>query len=127
MMRYSYLLAFIFSINIAADSILSSPSLKLNSSDQRVIEFRVKGNKISDDDIFLKEYKSDEAINEDYISYTLLEDFSTYQSFSIILENSYNEDYFSFKLVIEDELAKDIFIFFRLNCDRNFVQLLKVS
>jgi len=43
MMRYSYLLAFIFSINIAADSILSSPSLKLNSSDQRVIEFRVKG------------------------------------------------------------------------------------
>ena len=111
MMRYSYLLAFIFSINIAADSILSSPSLKLNSSDQRVIEFRVKGNKISDDDIFLKEYKSDEPINEDYISYTLLEDFSTYQSFSIILENSYNEDYFSFKLVIEDELAKDIFIF----------------
>lgn len=111
MMRYSYLLAFIFSINIAADPILSSPSLKLNSSDQRVIEFRVKGNKISDDDIFLKEYKSDEPINEDYISYTLLEDFSTYQSFSIILENSYNEDYFSFKLVIEDELAKDIFIF----------------
>ena len=108
MMRYGYLLAFVFSINIAADPILSSPSLKLNSSDQRVIEFRVKGNKISDDDIFLKEYKSDEPINEDYISYTLLEDFSTYQSFSIILENSYNEDYFSFKLVIEDELAKDI-------------------
>ena len=111
MMRYGYLLVFIFSLNIAADPILSSPSLKLNSSDQRVIEFRVKGNKISDDDIFLKEYKSDEPINEDYISYTLLEDFSTYQSFSIILENSYNEDYFSFKLVIEDELAKDIFIF----------------
>ena len=110
-MRYSYLLAFIFSINIAADPILSSPSLKLNSSDQRVIEFRVKGNKISDDDIFLKEYKSDEPINKDYISYTLLEDFSTYQSFSIILENSYNEDYFSFKLVIKDKLAKDIFIF----------------
>jgi FimV-like protein len=110
-MRYSYLLAFIFSINIAADPILSSPSLKLNSSDQRVIEFRVKGNKISDDDIFLKEYKSDEPINENLISYTLLENFSTYQSFSIILENSYNEDYFSFKLVIEDEIEKDIFIF----------------
>ena len=111
MMRYSYLLAFIFSINIAADPILSSPLLKLNSSDQRVIEFRVKGNKISDDDVVLKEYKSDELINEDYISYTLLEDFSTYQSFSIILESSYNEDYFSFKLVIKDKLAKDIFIF----------------
>ena len=111
MMRYRYLLAFIFSLNIAAESILSSPSLKLNSSDQRVIEFRVKGNKISDDDVVLKEYKSDELINEDYISYTLLEDFSTYQSFSIILESSYNEDYFSFKLVIKDKLAKDIFIF----------------
>lgn len=122
MMRYGYLLAFIFSINIAADPVLSSPSLKLNSSDQRVIEFRVKGNKISDDDILLKEYKSDEPINEDNISYTLLEDFNTHQSFSIVLENSYNEDYFSFKLVIKDELAKDIFIFLPSKIKNNINQ-----
>jgi len=110
-MKYRFLLTFIFSINIIGDTLLSSPSLKLNSNDQRVVSFRIQGSSIKDDDIFLQEYKSDELLKQDDISYTLLEDFSSYQTFSIVLENSYNEDYFSFKLVIKDEIAKDIFIF----------------
>ena len=110
-MKYRFLLTFIFSINIIGDTLLSSPSLKLNSNDQRVVTFRIQGSSIKDDDIFLQEYKSDELLKQDDISYTLLEDFSSYQTFSIVLENSYNEDYFSFKLVIKDEIAKDIFIF----------------
>ena len=110
-MKYRFLLTFIFSINIIGDNLLSSPSLKLNSNDQRVITFRIQGSSIKDDDIFLQEYKSDELLKQDDISYILLEDFSSYQTFSIVLENSYNEDYFSFKLVIKDEIAKDIFIF----------------
>lgn len=110
-MKFRFLLTFIFSINIIGDTLLSSPSLKLNSNDQRVVSFRIQGSSIKDDDIFLQEYKSDELLKQDDISYTLLEDFSSYQTFSIVLENSYNEDYFSFKLVIKDEIAKDIFIF----------------
>ena len=110
-MKFRFLLTFIFSINIIGDTLLSSPSLKLNSNDQRVVTFRIQGSSIKDDDIFLHEYKSDELLKQDDISYTLLEDFSSYQTFSIVLENSYNEDYFSFKLVIKDEIAKDIFIF----------------
>ena len=110
-MKYRFLLTFIFSINIIGDTLLSSPSLKLNSNDQRVVTFRIQGSSIKDDDIFLQEYKSDELLKQDDISYTLLEDFSSYQTFSIVLENSYNEDYFSFKLVIKDKIAKDIFIF----------------
>ena len=110
-MKYRFLLTFIFSINIIGDTLLSSPSLKLNSNDQRVVTFRIQGSSIKDDDIFLQEYKSDELLKQDDISYTLLEDFSSYQTFSIVLENSYSEDYFSFKLVIKDEIAKDIFIF----------------
>ena len=110
-MKFRFLLTFIFSINIIGDTLLSSPSLKLNSNDQMVVTFRIQGSSIKDDDIFLQEYKSDELLKQDDISYTLLEDFSSYQTFSIVLENSYNEDYFSFKLVIKDEIAKDIFIF----------------
>ena len=123
MMQLRLLIIFIFSINLIADSLLSSPSLKLNSNDQRVIAFRIKGNNISDNDIFLKEYKSDELLNQDYISYTLLEDFPSYQSFSIVLDNSYSEDYFSFKLVIKDELAKDIFIFLPSKVQNNAKQI----
>jgi FimV-like protein len=123
MMQLRLLIIFIFSINLIAESLLSSPSLKLNSNDQRVIAFRIKGNNISDNDILLKEYKSDELLNLDYISYTLLEDFPNYQSFSIVLDNSYSEDYFSFKLVIKDELAKDIFIFLPSKVQNNAKQI----
>ena len=123
MMQLRLLIIFIFSINLIADSLLSSPSLKLNSNDQRVVVFRIKGNNISDNDILLKEYKSDELLNQDYISYTLLEDFPSYQSFSIVLDNSYSEDYFSFKLVIKDELAKDIFIFLPSKVQNNAKQI----
>jgi len=123
MMQLRLLIIFIFSINLIAESLLSSPSLKLNSNDQRVIAFRIKGNNISDNDILLKEYKSDELLNLDYISYTLLEDFPSYQSFSIVLDNSYSEDYFSFKLVIKDELAKDIFIFLPSKVQNNAKQI----
>jgi len=123
MMQLRLLIIFIFSINLIADSLLSSPSLKLNSNDQRVVAFRIKGNNISDNDILLKEYKSDELLNLDYISYTLLEDFPNYQSFSIVLDNSYSEDYFSFKLVIKDELAKDIFIFLPSKVQNNAKQI----
>ena len=59
----------------------------------------------------LKEYKSDEPLNQTYIAYTLLEDFSNYKTYSIVLSNSYDANYFNFKLVIKNELAKDIFIF----------------
>ena len=41
----------------------------------------------------------------------MLEDFSNYKTYSIVLSNSYDANYFSFKLVIKNELAKDIFIF----------------
>ena len=59
----------------------------------------------------LKEYKSDEPLNQTYVAYTLLEDFSNYKTYSIVLSNSYDANYFNFKLVIKNELAKDIFIF----------------
>ncbi len=111
MMKYVISLVALFAMNLAADISLSSPQLKLNLSGERVVEFKIQGKTLKDQDIVLKEYKSDEPLNEDNISYKLLEDFSTYNLFSIILDNKYEGDYFSFKLSIENEIAKDIFIF----------------
>ncbi len=111
MLKYAISLLALFAINLAADISLSSPQLKLNPSGERVVEFKIQGQTLNDKDIVLKEYKSDEPLNEDNISYTLLEDFSTYNLFSIILDNKYEGNYFSFKLSIKNEIAKDIFIF----------------
>ena len=101
----------IISLNNFADIRLSSPQIKLNSQDQRVIEIKIQDWDIKDGDIFLNQYKSDDPINEADITYTLIEDFETYQTFTIVLSEEYLEDYFSFKLRINDEFEKDIFIF----------------
>ena len=111
MLRALFTLFFLIPVNITADALLSSPKLTLNSQGERVIEFKIQNSRISDDDIMLKEYKSDEPLNQTYIAYTLLEDFSNYKTYSIVLSNSYDANYFNFKLVIKNELAKDIFIF----------------
>ena len=111
MLKLVLFLIFSFSINVFADINLSSPKLSLNQSGERVIEFKIQDGKVEDSDIFLNEYKSDEALKNDYISYTLLENFNSYQLFSIILKNEYESNYFSFKLILKDSLAKDIFIF----------------
>ena len=111
MLRALFTLFFLIPVNITADALLSSPKLTLNSQGERVIEFKIQNSRISDDDILLKEYKSDDPLNQTYIAYTLLEDFSNYKTYSIVLSNSYDANYFNFKLVIKNELAKDIFIF----------------
>ena len=111
MLRALFTLFFLIPVNITADALLSSPKLTLNSQGERVIEFKIQNSRISDDDILLKEYKSDDPLNQAYIAYTLLEDFSNYKTYSIVLSNSYDANYFNFKLVIKNELAKDIFIF----------------
>jgi len=102
---------FLLPLNIIADALLSSPQLSLNNKGERVIEFKIQSSGISDKDITLKEYKSDDLLSQENISYTLLENFSNYKTFSIVLKDEYEGNYFNFKLVIKNELAKDIFIF----------------
>ena len=112
-MRNYSLLFFVtlISLNIFADIRLSSPQIKLNSQDQRVIEIKIQDANIKDGDIFLNQYKSNDPINEADITYTLIENFDSYQTFTIVLSEQYLEDYFSFKLRINDKFEKDIFIF----------------
>ena len=112
-MRNYSLLFFVtlISLNIFADIRLSSPQIKLDSQDQRVIEIKMQDANIKDGDIFLNQYKSSDPINDADISYTLIENFGSYQTFTIVLSEQYLEDYFSFKLRIKDKFEKDIFIF----------------
>ena len=111
MLRIFLIAFFLLPNNLIADALLSSPKLSLNAQGERVIEFKIQSPRISDQDIILKEYKSEELLTQENISYTLLEDYSNFKSFSIVLKDEYEGNYFNFKLVIKNELAKDIFIF----------------
>jgi len=93
MLRLTLLIGIFFSSQIFAEILLSSPKLSLNANGQRVVEFKIQNEDIKDQDIILKEYKSDDLLNKNYIAYTLLEDFSNYQSFSIVIKNSYEGNF----------------------------------
>ena len=112
-MRNSFVFSFflIISINIFADPFLSSPKIKLNSNDERVIDIKIENVYLMDKDIVLNEYKSDLPIDKEKITYTLIENFDSYQVLKIVLSDKYEEDYFSFQLKIKDDFQKDIFIF----------------
>ena len=111
MLRYLFLLSLAFSLNAFSDVFLSSPKIKLNAQNQRVIEFRIENERINDGDITLNEYKTNNPIDESFIEYTLINDFGNYHTFTIVLDDEYLEDYFSFKILIKENFAKDIFIY----------------
>lgn len=111
MLRYLFLLPLVFSLNAFSDVFLSSPKIKLNAQNQRVIEFRIENERINDGDITLNEYKTNNPIDESFIEYTLINDFGSYHTFTIVLDDEYLEDYFSFKILIKENFAKDIFIY----------------
>ena len=111
MLRYIYLLIIFFSIQINSDIFVSSPKIKLNTDQQRLIELKIENTKISDSDVILFKYKTNELIDKNDIAYTLIQDYEDYYTFTIALSESYIQDYFSFKVNIKDEYIKDIFIF----------------
>ena len=111
MLRYLFLLSLVFSLNAYSDVFLSSPKIKLNAQNQRVIEFRIENERINDGDITLNEYKTNNPIDESFIEYTLINDLGNYHTFTIVLDDEYLEDYFSFKILIKENFAKDIFIY----------------
>ena len=111
MLRYFFLFSTLLSFNLIADIFLSSPKIKVNDQNQRIIEFRIEKETIRDGDIVINEYKTKDPINETFIEYTLINNFGNFQTFSIVLANVYKEDYFSFNIVIKESFSKDIFIF----------------
>ena len=63
MLRHLLLFLIFSSTNIFADILLSSPKIKLNAQDQRVIELKIQNADLRDGDILLKEYKTDNIID----------------------------------------------------------------
>ena len=88
MLRYIYLLIIFFSIQINSDIFVSSPKIKLNTDQQRLIELKIENTKISDSDIILFKYKTNELLDKNDIAYTLIQDYEDYHTFTIALSES---------------------------------------
>ena len=124
MLRYLCFFLLLLAVHSSSEVLLSSPKIKLNSQNLRIIEFRIENLEIQDQDIRINQYKTKNAIDDDSISYTLLEDFESYYKYSIILSDEYAKDYFSFQLNIQDNFIKDIFIFLPSNIRKSSTEIL---
>ena len=78
MLRYLCFFLLLLAVHSSSEVLLSSPKIKLNSQNLRIIEFRIENLEIQDQDIRINQYKTKNAIDDDSISYTLLEDFESY-------------------------------------------------
>jgi hypothetical protein len=82
--------------NAHADISISSPKLKFNNQDERIIEFRINDEKIQDDDIVIKAYKSDDILEYQDFAYLILKNYEDYQILEIIIDNKFEENYICF-------------------------------
>ena len=103
-------LVIFFSSVIYADIKLSSPIIDLNSNNQRTIEFKIRDAELNEDDIELFSYKTTEPLIG-VIEYSLLQTFPNYQSYQLVLNENFSDEYISFTLKISSAFKKDIFIF----------------
>ena len=92
MLKHFSLFLIFCTTNIFAEIYLSSPEIKLNAQNQRVIELKIQNANVKDGDIILKEYKTDEIIDEIDFDYTLINNFDNYQKFVIVLSKDYQKD-----------------------------------
>ncbi len=111
MIRILFFISGFLIFNAHADISISSPKLKFNNQDERIIEFRINDEKIQDDDIVIKAYKSDDILEYQDFAYLILKNYEDYQILEIIIDNKFDENYFSFRIEISNEVSKDIFVF----------------
>ena len=111
MIRILFFISGFLIFNAHADISISSPKLKFNNQDERIIEFRINDEKIQDDDIVIKAYKSDDILEYQDFAYLILKNYEDYQILEIIIDNKFEENYFSFRIEISNEVSKDIFVF----------------
>ena len=108
--RSKIFLFIFFSLAIHADIKLSSPIVDLNSTNQRTIEFKIRNAELKESEIELFSYKTTEPLIG-IVEYSLLQTFPNYQSYKLVLNENFTDEYISFTIKISSEYKKDIFIF----------------
>jgi len=115
-----FLLFFILlSPSLFSSTVIGNPNVEINPDGLYLIQIKISSTKnITENDIFIKNFKSDEELSDLNFEYQIFENLQDYKRLTLAIPKNYSEDYVSFRLDIKKELKKDIFIFLPQN---NFV------
>jgi len=104
-------------ISIAqAKGIIGSPEVSINTSGNYLISIQIHNlPSLSEDDIELNVFKSNDPLSQAALEYLLFEDMDVFKRLTLALPVNFQDTYFSFRLRAGDQISKDIFIFLPQN------------
>lgn len=115
MKKYFFVLA-LFSFFANASTIIGTPTVEINQEGSYLVKIKiVSDSKISEDQILITNFKSDDELSDFKFEYRIFETLPDFKRLTLSLSKEHLEDYISFRLNIQDELKKDIFIFLPQN------------
>jgi len=111
-MKKFFLFFILLSPYLFSSTIIGNPSVEINADGLYLITIKISSTKnISEDDIFIANFKSDEKLSDFNFEFKIFENLQNYKRLTLAIPKNYLEDYVSFRLDIKKELKKDIFIF----------------
>tara|TARA_B100001121_G_scaffold55429_1_gene48928 strand:- start:7973 stop:9442 length:1470 start_codon:yes stop_codon:yes gene_type:complete len=115
-MKKFFLFLALLSPSLFSSTIIGNPNVEINSEGLYLIQIKISSTKnISEDDIFLANFKSDEELTDFNFEFKIFENLQDFKRLTLAIPRNYSEDYVSFRLDIKKELKKDIFIFLPQN------------
>ena len=115
MKKFFILLALFISI-AQANGIIGSPEVSVNTSGNYLISIQINNLPLlSENDIELNDFKSNDSLSEAALEYLLFEDMDVFKRLTLALPVNFQDTYFSFRLRVGNQTSKDIFIFLPQN------------
>ena len=115
-MKKIFILLTLFTSIAQAKGVVGSPEVSINTSGNYLISIQINNfPSLSENDIELNVFKSDDPLSEETLEYLLFEDMDAFKRLTLALPVNFQDTYFSFRLRAGDQISKDIFIFLPQN------------
>ena len=115
-MKKFFILLTLFTSIAQAKGVVGSPEVSINTSGNYLISIQINNlPSLSENDIELNDFKSNDPLSETALEYLLFEDVETFKRLTLALPVNFQDTYFSFRLRAGDQISKDIFIFLPQN------------
>ena len=115
-MKKFFILLALFISTAQANGIIGSPEVSVNTSGNYLISIQINNLPLlSENDIELNDFKSNDSLSEAALEYLLFEDMDVFKRLTLALPANFQDTYFSFRLRAGDQTSKDIFIFLPQN------------
>ncbi|MDB9897750.1 hypothetical protein OAD43_05900 [Gammaproteobacteria bacterium] len=115
-MKKIFILLTLFISITQAKGVVGSPEVSINTSGNYLISIQINNLPLlSENDIELNDFKSNDPLSETALEYLLFEDMDAFKRLTLALPVNFQDTYFSFRLRAGDQISKDIFIFLPQN------------